>query len=66
MLFIKPECTEGMYGADCFRQCVGHCRGGTSCNHETGQCDGGCAAGWAGSLCEKGKNASVYLVFVFY
>lgn len=27
-----------------------------SCNHATGQCDEGCAAGWSGTLCDKGRT----------
>lgn len=44
----------GWYGSDCKHQCLGHCKDSTSCNHVNGSCDG-CAAGWAGSLCDKGK-----------
>ena len=47
-------CTEGWYGFDCKQQCSEHCRDTAVCNHVTGQCDGGCAAGWRGSLCDSG------------
>ena len=43
---------------DCKQQCSGHCRDSVSCNHVTGHCDGGCAAGWHDSFCKKG-NANV-------
>lgn len=50
------ECGEGWYGINCSLQCVGHCRDNTTCNHVTGQCDKGCAAGWTGLQCIKGST----------
>nr|XP_022305773.1 multiple epidermal growth factor-like domains protein 10 [Crassostrea virginica] len=50
---IVQECTAGWYGVDCKQQCSGHCRDDDVCNHVTGQCDGGCAAGWREALCDK-------------
>lgn len=52
----KTECTNGWYGVNCSQQCSRHCRYNTTCNHVTGQCDRGCDAGWAGSLCINGKK----------
>lgn len=49
------DCKEGWYGVNCSQQCVGYCRDGSTCHHVTGQCNEGCAAGWTGSLCKKGK-----------
>lgn len=49
------ECKEGWYGVNCTKPCVGHCRNATTCNHVTGRCDGGCHAGWTGSMCDKGS-----------
>ena len=51
---LIKECTAGWYGLDCKQQCSGHCRDDDVCDHVTGQCDGGCAAGWRGALCDKG------------
>ncbi|XP_062610173.1 uncharacterized protein LOC134271954 [Saccostrea cucullata] len=51
----KDECAWGWYGAGCKRQCMGHCRGNITCNHVTGNCDGGCLAGWTGKECKQRK-----------
>lgn len=53
-IFCKKECIKGWYGDNCTKQCEGHCRDGNTCNHVTGLCDGGCAAGWTGYMCDKG------------
>lgn len=52
------ECKEGWYGHNCTEQCVGHCRDGATCNHVTGFCDIGCAAGWIGEFCDKGNSCN--------
>ena len=52
---LLKVCTKDWYGLDCKQQCSGHCRDNVVCNHMTGQCDVGCAAGWTGSKCNKGK-----------
>ena len=51
---LLKECTEGWYGLECKQQCSGHCRDNAMCNHVTGQCKEGCAAGWRDALCDKG------------
>lgn len=51
---VLTECIKEWYGLNCSQQCSGHCRYGNTCNHVTGVCDGGCEAGWAGYLCDKG------------
>lgn len=56
--FFSTECKDGWYGLNCSLQCVGHCRDGTACNHVTGQCDTGCAAGWTGAICDNGNFTS--------
>lgn len=45
---------RGWYGVNCSRPCVGYCKDGTTCNHVTGQCNGGCNAGWTAIFCDKG------------
>lgn len=48
---VLKECAVERYGVECRGICSGHCAGSTTCNHVNGQCDGGCAIGWEGSLC---------------
>lgn len=60
-LFLCIECREGWYGLNCSQQCVGHCRNGATCNHVTGQCDGGCDAGWTGHQCKKGNERCLFI-----
>lgn len=52
---IWEECKPGWYGINCSKVCEGQCRNGTFCNHVTGQCEGGCDAGWTGTKCAKGS-----------
>lgn len=47
------------YGVNCSQRCVGHCKDNDSCNHVTGQCDGGCDAGWTQSACNKDNIISL-------
>ena len=54
IFILLKECTKGWYGLDCKKQFSGHCRDNNTCNHVTGLCDGGCADGWKGVLCDKG------------
>ena len=57
-IFIYQKgCVDGWYGVDCKQKCSGHCKDDIPCNHITGQCGGGCGAGWRGVLCDKGKRA---------
>lgn len=49
---------KGWYGTNCSKQCDGHCRGGATCNHQNGQCDGGCDVGWTGLQCNKGSTCT--------
>ena len=49
---LISECYGGRYGKDCAQLCVSHCRY-AFCDHVTGRCDGGCAAGWTGSSCNE-------------
>lgn len=51
--YIVKGCGEGWYGMNCSQQCVRHCRKRDTCNHVTGQCDGGCAEGWYGNCSQQ-------------
>ncbi|XP_071118895.1 receptor-type tyrosine-protein phosphatase mu-like isoform X2 [Haliotis cracherodii] len=52
-------CDNGTYGFNCSGQCgERNCSyGNSSCDHETGECDGGCNAGWGGTDCTQGCDA---------
>lgn len=54
-MFLFIGCEYGFYNQDCIHTCSGHCKDNVACNHVTGQCDDGCAAGWAGLKCDRGK-----------
>lgn len=56
--FCITECSKGWFGMNCTKQCVGQCRDGVTCNHVTGLCDRGCAAGWKGDWCNKGTSCN--------
>nr|XP_034321721.1 multiple epidermal growth factor-like domains protein 10 [Crassostrea gigas] len=58
--FCTIKCALGRYGVQCRGICSGHCKGSTTCNHVTGQCDGGCAVGWKGYLCNKECDDGTY------
>lgn len=53
-LSLSLEGREGWYGDNCRHQCLGQCRDNTTCNHVTRQCARGCAAGWTGTLGDRG------------
>ncbi|KAK7471890.1 hypothetical protein BaRGS_00035474, partial [Batillaria attramentaria] len=53
-------CVAGKYGPHCSQLC-GHCKANQTCDHVTGACPNGCAAGWKGAMyscheaCDSGK-----------
>lgn len=53
------ECPEGLYGYNCDKQCSENCGDPNKCNRMTGQCKGGCQAGWTEGRCEKGECLSL-------
>lgn len=59
--FALKKCALGRYGVQCRGICSEHCKGSTTCNHVTGQCEGGCVVGWKGFLCNKGKCKKIYI-----
>ena len=38
------------------KKCPGHCKNNVTCDYLTGLCNGGCAAGWNGSYCNKSND----------
>lgn len=62
IFFNIKECTDGWYGENCKQQCSGHCRDKYVCNHVTGHCVNGCAAGWRGTLCDKGLPKLMFVI----
>lgn len=48
------ECRDGWFGKNCTEPCANNCKENAACNHVTGLCDKGCAAGWIGPLCDRG------------
>ena len=52
----STDCPEGYFGINCVENCSMTCRVPGGCNKVTGQCLGGCQAGWTGDRCKKGKR----------
>ena len=50
------ECDVGLYGANCEGFCSADCRKPGVCDKVTGQCEGGCQAGWKNAKCDQGKH----------
>lgn len=57
------ECSAGWYGLHCKQNCSERCINKDDCNHVTGHCHGGCAAGWRGDLCGRGKGLMYRFIF---
>ena len=53
--YYVSECISGTYGQDCSTQC-GICLKYETCNHVTGLCSNGCAAGRQGDTCKQGRH----------
>nr|XP_022311254.1 uncharacterized protein LOC111116548 [Crassostrea virginica] len=52
-LTCSQECHEGYYGKNCVKKCSENCYVTRRCNRFTGQCEGGCKAGWTGNTCSQ-------------
>lgn len=48
------ECDDGKYGYNCTYNCSGHCLSDSTCNKQTGHCDGGCEPGYTAKDCSNG------------
>ena len=55
------ECQMGLYGLNCQNNCSLNCAVSKQCDVRTGECIGGCQAGWKGSTCDESK-ANINLV----
>ncbi|PVD25033.1 hypothetical protein C0Q70_15530 [Pomacea canaliculata] len=45
------ECPDGKFGKNCAQNC-GNCSSSAPCRHDDGRCEGGCADGFEGDLCQ--------------
>lgn len=52
ILFL--ECSQGMYGSGCQKNCSENCLYDGECNRTTGKCDAGCKPGYKGAVCDTG------------
>ena len=58
-------CPPGYYGDRCNETC-GACLGKSTCRHDTGQCETGCAEGFTGSLCAQGVPTFFFIYLFIY
>ena len=58
--FYRLVCGNNTYGLECRYQC-GNCSIRNKCHHVNGSCPYGCAYGWSGIKCDKGK---IWLLFL--
>lgn len=50
------ECSPGFYGQDCQENCSTNCIVPRRCQRVTGQCEGGCHAGWKEPKCNTSTD----------
>ena len=66
VIFLLKACSAGWHGKNCKHRCSNwHCKQNASCNHVTGLCEEGCAAGWKGSICDESNSISTNNLFFF-
>ena len=53
---MLTECPDGLYGHECQENCSTNCIVSGSCDSMSGQCEGGCQAGWKQSKCDTSKD----------
>lgn len=51
-LFYFTACPDQFYGKNCEQRC-GNCKGGLTCNYQTGVCENGCEMEWKGEKCQQ-------------
>jgi hypothetical protein len=59
---LFSECPAGRFGQNCNVFCANrHCLNNEkTCRDKTGACSGGCAAGYFGPTCIKGKYCCIF------
>ena len=53
---MPTECPRGLYGPNCKNNCSPNCAVSKQCDVITGECIGGCKAGWTNSTCDQSKT----------
>lgn len=57
---MLTKCPGGFYGHDCQENCSTHCIVSGRCDRVTGQCEGGCQAGWTQSKCDASTDMPLF------
>ena len=63
---MLTECPAGFYGRDCKENCSTKCIVPGSCDSMTGQCEGGCQAGWTQSKCDARRDMPFFIEWKTY
>ena len=63
---MLTECSGGFYGQYCQENCSTYCIVPGSCDRMTGQCEGGCQAGWTQSKCDKSRDIALFIELKTY
>ena len=58
---VFTDCPPGFYGQDCKENCSTNCIVPVRCDRMTGQCEGGCQAGWTQSKCDSSRNIPFFI-----
>ena len=56
LCYLSTACSAGHYGLNCLNECSKHCLSAGKCDGKTGECHGGCQAGWKKPTCEASKT----------
>ena len=57
--WLLTECPDGFYGPKYQENCSANCNVSGRCDSMTGQCEGGCQAGWKQSKCDASKDVKM-------
>ena len=63
--YIFTECSKGLYGLNCQNNCSPNCAVFEQCDVRTGECIGGCQAGWTNSTCDESKKQKMIHPFCY-